>query len=178
MMEWKNALLQLTLLVKIFIAVVIPNNSYAASLSSWHELNLAHSEFQTLRSTNAQQGNKLLLIDGSNLEFPEIDHYYYSYFKPEGFLYQTIKADQYRGKHLHISTFLRGLSPDFSILEKQFQEHYSFKFKKLYQEMAGLMDETEYKEYIDDVISNDLGLSVHQFSRDIRQSSKTAHYGI
>lgn len=115
----------LCLTIFLCLSLAVRGEQDEQAISGWYTYKLAHSGFELKRSKDAQNGFQLAAVDNTRLEFPAEFYSFYRDFRPQGFLYQTIAAHQYRGKHLHISAFARHLAPNFGELEKWFDVEYA-----------------------------------------------------
>ncbi len=148
---------------------------------NWRVFDYAYTEFDTLKSEQAQDGETLAIIDGTALNFADyLEKHHYEY-QPEGFLYQTIDASQYRGKHLHISAFARNIRPDFEKLENLFSEQLT-EIQKLMggQNKVGSHSpqQASYLKKRDAWRAERHAAVTSNFSKHIRDSYAQSRYGI
>jgi hypothetical protein len=95
----------------------------------WSFVSSDQANYRVDRSLEAQHGVQLAVIDGTELTYPieyqkNQQQYWQRIFRPSGYIYQTIKAEPYVAKHLHISGFARGVKPNFAEMEKEFSDYH------------------------------------------------------
>lgn len=145
---------------------------------TWYFSNSIHSSFAKLGSNDAQEGRHLLEIDSGSFTFPyklesEVNGYFISP-EPRGFLFQTILADGFIGKHLHISAFAKSVKPNFEEIKKSYQEWFLEEQKAALNELSN----SENKEQLESLEGDQLEIELNQFERFINQSRATSNYGV
>lgn len=167
----------------VFVALTSP--AMAGSDNGWAFITEDEASYIVKSSIDAQDGEHLIMIDGTTLNYP-IDYFKETTnrrhgFRPSGYLYQTIDANPYTNKHLHISGFARSLKPDFVELEKQFSDYYEGQQEAFLSKfLDSIKDvnksaETAYfkKEYEDGYLRES-----QYFKEFVRRSYKDLEYGI
>lgn len=178
-------LLKKLLTVTALLIPVLLKPAIADSGLAWSFVSNDHTSYQVLGSIDAQEGMHLISIDGTTLEFPidyeRKDRYWLVPHRPGGYLYQSIKAQPYVSKHLHISGFARGIRPNFSELEKQFSEYHQgaqevrlSKFLSDFKPADQVSAAQSFKQDEEPVFVE----KMQEFQQYIRSSYKNSQYGI
>ena len=152
-----NKYINLTLAL---VACLLVEKTRSAQPLEWQFYNVRHSIVDQVSSPEAQDGESLAVVDTSQLNFQvsytqdsegrryRFSRYGYDESQPWAFLYQTFDAKKYINKHLHVSTFVKSLEPDFQALESWYAEQYSLMIE------AKLAEIDDDNDLVNDEIDN------------------------
>lgn len=152
----------------LLVISVLFSSSVNASLEFWNVIESSNTVISVQKSGEAQEGEKILLIDGSKVEFK--NGIYKDPIQPKGYVSQTVLADDLIGKHFHISGFAKSYEPNLAVLKKRFRE--------LVQNESRL-----YKEQYADLMQGDWFQESMQFYQEsfndwLERSNSNADYGV
>lgn len=149
----------------------------AADVDAWTFYNVSSSKAEVTRSTDSQDGHKLLIIDSSELDFENDYRTFYDLFRHEAYLIQTVAANRLRGKHLHISGFAKSTTPDFLKLEKLFYQKLVESDKEKLEKRMTSGNEDIAEKYRAWHKENQLRQR-ESFAEEIRRANAAADFGI
>lgn len=172
-------------LALVFVGATAPAISSPGSDDQWAFISDDLTSYRVEPSVNAQNGEHLMVIDGTVLKYPieyqQQGGYWQRPFRPSGYLYQSINAKPYISKHLHISGFARAIKPNFAELEKQFTDYYEG------------AEQARLSVFLNDYRAADKPVATERFNEDysgyyqekllefkefIRTSNENSQYGI
>lgn len=146
------------------------NETYA-SLDFWKAVDAPNVAVTVERSSDAQEGDKLLVIDGTSIDYnDEVEDIL---IQPKGLVVQTFFADHLIGKHLHISGFAKSYEPNFSLLKSQFDlklQKQLESYKLVYADLYDYDEPSLFKDLIE--------TSRENFYNWLSNSNSNADYGI
>ncbi len=151
----------------------------------WSFVSEDQARYRLDHSLEAQHGTQLAVIDGTALthpiEYQKKPPYWQLPFNPSGFIYQTIKAEPYVAKHLHVSGFARGVKPNFAKMEKQFSDYYEANQQARLAQFLGdstLSADTEIRQRFAELEKAIYKEERLEFVDFIQRSYENSRYGI
>jgi len=172
---------------------------------SWEFYNFMHGDSYVQRSEQAQNGSTLAVLDTTKLSFEKKEiiktfSYLTSAGKrktgerietldiwttPEAYLFQTVNAKPYRNQHLHISAFVRGVSPD----PRELVDSYEKELIEMKKEEAidnwdkKTKTRPKFRDRFDDFFNaekfiENIKREKQRLVKRIQESARTAKYGM
>ncbi|RBP51730.1 hypothetical protein DFR28_1021163 [Arenicella xantha] len=142
---------------------------------------MSSSRVEVARSTDSQDGDNLLIIDSTELDFENDSSSFYDLFRHEAYLIQTIVPNKLQGKHLHISGFAKSTTPDFLKLEELFDEKVAESDREKFEmRMVNFNEDmaNKYRAWYEENLLLSSKLQRELFAEEMRRSNAIADFGI
>lgn len=157
------------------------SDALTADLDAWAFHNVSSSRAEVARSTDSQDGDNLLIIDSTELEFENDYNSFYDLFRHEAYVIQTIVPNKLQGRHLHISGFAKSTTPNFLKLEELFDKKFAELEREKFEIRIADFNEdmiSKYRAWYEENLLLSSKLQRESFAEEMRRSNAVADFGI